>query len=86
MRAAQMSDVRLERANMQGVLLINEQMGVADLYRADLRNADLRKANLREADLRMADLEGAIFTGADIAGTILPHGYLAPVLQAEQNP
>ena len=52
----------------------------------NLSGADLRWANLREADLRMANLEGANFTGADMAGTILPHGYLAPVLQAEQNP
>lgn len=83
---AQMSGVRMRRAEAVDARFVSTDLSRADLTEAVLRNADftratlrgallvgtdLRQARLFRADLREADLTGALLTGADLSGAML---------------
>ena len=58
-----LSDAKLERANLGGA-----DLSGVDLYGAILIGVDLTGANLSDADLTGADLYGAILIGVDLSG------------------
>ena len=61
----------LDRANLSGAWLPNEDLLEADLRDANLSNADLFLADLRDADLSHADLRDADLRGAKLFGAQL---------------
>ena len=71
----------LALSNMQGILLLGADLGLAnlsdaDLTGADLTGADLTGANLTGANLSGANLSGANLTGANLSGAILTRANL----------
>lgn len=79
-----LSNARLDRADLSNSVLESVNMSRSSLRKADLadsymfginlQGADLRKANLQGADLSMANLSGADLRGANLRGAFLTAG------------
>jgi uncharacterized protein YjbI with pentapeptide repeats len=68
---ADMTEVELHEANLEGVDFSGALLERANLVDANLAGANLSQADLTEADLRRADLTGAKLSGADLRGAKL---------------
>jgi Pentapeptide repeats (8 copies) len=58
--------IRLQEADLHGVVFTNASLNDANLHAADLRHAVLVGADLREADLREANLNSTYLFGVDL--------------------
>jgi uncharacterized protein YjbI with pentapeptide repeats len=71
LRFAQMQQVLLDDANLQGALLRGAQLQGGSLPRAALQGVDLTQAQLQEANLVGAQLNGAVLRDAQLQGANL---------------
>jgi uncharacterized protein YjbI with pentapeptide repeats len=70
LRGADLSQMRLARANLEKADLTGARLSMADLRGANLRGANLQGADLKGADLSLANLNGARLAGTSIEGAI----------------
>jgi uncharacterized protein YjbI with pentapeptide repeats len=70
----------LDRANLSGQWLSEQDLREANLFGANLSGADLSQANLRDAWLHGANLSGADLSGADLSGANLSGAMLSDAI------
>lgn len=74
---ANLSDVQMEEAQLQGAALCGADLTSANLRHADLRNANLSWCDLQGAGLFAADLRGANLAWADLRNVDLREANLS---------
>jgi uncharacterized protein YjbI with pentapeptide repeats len=87
---AELSDIRLEGADLTGAVLAHADLRRSRLQRAiafsiDLTGADLSQANMAQAMMPNATLEGAMLSTANLAGAILSHANLRDSYPGQAN-